>query len=285
VNRSDTSYSKAVVFTLLALGMATLYWLALSLASHGMLPFAMRPFDFSMEGNSIPGMVLGALLATFGPALAAVITATSIDGRIGLRELWKTVSQWRAPRSVYALVFLGPLAVAALIVVVGYLFHILRFAPENVHPLNFLVLFFLMLVTDGPLGEEIGWRGLLLPALLKRVSPLTASIIVGIVWFLWHIPLRLGAGRDLHALGFSINVIATSIITTWIFIKSRQSTFVAILLHATGNFSLFLVIKSFHHSNDLSGLQMIFNAIIVPLAVVAGIALWRAPAFEASSAR
>jgi hypothetical protein len=138
VNTSDTSYFKAVVFTLLALGMATLYWLALSLASHGMLPFAMRPFDFSMEGNSIPGI------------------------------------------------------------------------------------------------------------------------------------------------GFSINVIATSVITTWIFIKSRQSTFVAILLHATGNFCLFLVIKSFHHSNDLSGVQMIFNAIIVPLAVVAGIALWRAPVFEST---
>ena len=53
----------------------------------------------------------------------------------------------------------------------------------------------LILVLGGPLGEEIGWRGFLLPHLQQRRSPLLASLIVGAVWFVWHLPLFTGLGR------------------------------------------------------------------------------------------
>lgn len=279
-----TPFTTATTFTGLALGMALLYWLLASLAAHDSLPFAMRAFDFSMEGNSIPGILLWAILSGFGPALAAILTAACLEGRAGLRDLWQSVARWRAPTWLYALLCLGPLTASALIPVVAFSLHLLQFAPEQVHLLRFTVFFFLMLVFDGPLGEEIGWRGLLLPKLLQRISPIKASLAVGTIWFLWHVPLRLADSRDLHLLGFFINVVATSVIFTWFYIKSGYSTFITILLHTTSNFCLFLVLKSFNHTGDVSALQTIYNVIVVLVAIAAAISLRGATSKEAVNA-
>ncbi len=277
-------FKAAILFTSLALGMALLYGLSVVLAARGSLPFAMRAFNLSMDGNSIPGILLWAILAGFGPAIAAILTAAYLQGREGLRELWRTVVRWRAPSWLYALVFLGPLGVGALITGVAHALHLLQFAPESVHPLRFAIYFLLMLVFDGPLGEEIGWRGLLLPQLLKQISPLSASLVVGVIWFLWHVPLRLADGRDLHLLGFLINMLATSVIFTWFYTKSGFSTFIIILLHTTSNFCLFLILRSFKHSGDISTLQTIYNVIVVALALAAAISLRRATSKESVNA-
>jgi membrane protease YdiL (CAAX protease family) len=109
--------------------------------------------------------------------------------------------------------------------------------------LRLVVLFPLMLIFDGPLGEEIGWRGLLLPQLLKTMSPIGASVV------------------------------ATSFIFTWFYLKSGCSTFVAILLHATTNFALFLVIKSFNISNTTT-LSHIHDALIAIVAAFALVYFW-----------
>ena len=89
-------FKAAILFTSLALGMALLCGLSVALAARGSLPFAMRAFNSSMGGNSIPGILLWAILAGFGPAIAAILTAAYLQGREGLRELWRTVVRWRA---------------------------------------------------------------------------------------------------------------------------------------------------------------------------------------------
>ena len=55
--------------------------------------------------------------------------------------------------------------------------------------------FFFVLVLGGPLGEEPGWRGLLLPTLAERSTFPVAGIVVGIVWAIWHLPLFLIPAR------------------------------------------------------------------------------------------
>jgi uncharacterized protein len=272
--KAVTPATTATVFTGLALGMALLFWLLVSLAAHGAVPFAMRAtFDFNMDGNSIRGVLLWAMLSGFGPALAAILTAACVQGRGGLKELWRTVTRWRAPGWLYALLFLGTLTTSALVAGIAYALHLLQFSPDLVRPVRFAIFFLPMLVFDGPLGEEIGWRGLLLPQLLQLTSPIKASLAVGVIWFLWHIPLYLAAGRDLHLLGFFINVLGISVIFTWFYIRSGFSTFVTILLHATSNFGLFLILKSFTHGDDLSALQAIHSVIIVLIAIAAAISL------------
>src|SRR5574337_857223 len=54
-------------------------------------------------------------------------------------------------------------------------------------PAQFLWLLFYLLTT-GPLGEELGWRGFALPRLLKRFNPFVASLVLGAIWGVWHLP-------------------------------------------------------------------------------------------------
>ena len=71
----------------------------------------------------------------------------------------------------------------------------------------------LLLVFSGPIGEEIGWRGFALPRLLEKYSALSASLILGSVWAIWHLPLILVG--DFTAYGAFMPVIA-AIVFTWV---------------------------------------------------------------------
>lgn len=265
------AYRVAILFTALALGLACLYWLCIVLDQHGLLPFAMGPFDFSMQGNSVPGLVLVGVLRLFGPAVAAVLTLALLQSQAGLRAWGASLARWRQPGWMYLLVFLGPLAVSAAIVAVGYPSGLLVFDPSGVHPAKFFLFFVLMIFLDGPFGEELGWRGVLLPELLRTLSPLKAGLVVGVVWYLWHIPLYLADGKALHPLGYFVNVVALSVIFTWIYLRSGRSVFLCILLHATSNYGLFLLIKFFSFPQGLGTLQVIYDVILVAIASVAAV--------------
>jgi membrane protease YdiL (CAAX protease family) len=90
---------------------------------------------------------------------------------------------------------------------------------------------------DG-LGEELGWRGFALPRLLRRFSPLMASVIMGAVWAVWHVPMALTAGSPMSGIPFHhhlSHMFAVSILFTWIFQNTRGSILLAILFHAANN--------------------------------------------------
>ncbi|MFK4834809.1 CPBP family intramembrane glutamic endopeptidase [Microbacterium sp. ZW T2_14] len=105
-----------------------------------------------------------------------------------------------------------------------------------------LIVFGVTLLFGGPLGEEIGWRGWLLPTLQSRLSPLLSSLIVGLVWGLWHLPLHLrgvydgdmGTGLG----GFAVRIASScllAVIFTWLYNRSRGGLLVVILLHTSVN--------------------------------------------------
>jgi membrane protease YdiL (CAAX protease family) len=266
----DPVLSMAFAYTALVLGFSVLYWLLITLAQRGSLMFAMGPPDFSLEKSSIPGLICALCLRNFGPALAAIITLSFFRGRAGLATLWRSMTSFRLPGSLYALALFAPLAVSALIAALGLYSGRLQYAAEQLQPLRFAAFFVPMLIFDGPLGEEPGWRGVLLPCLLARMGAAAASFIVGIIWFLWHLPLYLADGRDLDPLGYLVNVVALSYVFTWFYIKSGYSTWLTIFLHATTNYALFLIIKSFHYSSaHPPHLQRIYDAVLVIAAITA----------------
>jgi len=90
------------------------------------------------------------------------------------------------------------------------------------------------------LGEEIGWRGFLLPELAKRMSFAKASLLSGIVWAAWHTPLLLfadynaGTNRWYELSCFTVSVVSVSLMLAWLRLKSN-SVWPAALLHATHN--------------------------------------------------
>jgi uncharacterized protein len=86
----------------------------------------------------------------------------------------------------------------------------------------------------GPLGEEFGWRGLALPLLQRRFSPFWASLILGVVWAVWHAPAFAMSGTPQSAWSFGpffVGLIAITVIMTPLFNASRGSLLIAILYH------------------------------------------------------
>ena len=86
----------------------------------------------------------------------------------------------------------------------------------------------------GPIGEEFGWRGLVLPLLQRRFSPFWASIVLGVVWAIWHTPAFLMSGTPQSGWSFGpffVGLIAITVILTPLFNASRGSLLIAILYH------------------------------------------------------
>lgn len=90
------------------------------------------------------------------------------------------------------------------------------------------------LADPGPLGEELGWRGFALPRLLKRRSALSAGVILGIIWGVWHLPAFIIAGTPQNNMSFPIfmiSIVALSVLMTWAFKGTRGSVLAAALIH------------------------------------------------------
>lgn len=135
-----------------------------------------------------------------------------------------------------------------------------------------------MALTDG-LGEELGWRGSALPRLLSRHNALAASLILGVLWVLWHLPLVWTEGYPLYqqpAWLLLADALAKSVIFTWVFLNTRGSVLLAVLLHASTNL---LVVSPTVASADGLALPLLAAAakwlLVVALILVAGRRLTR----------
>ena len=130
-----------------------------------------------------------------------------------------------------------------------------------------LVAFSHTALLGGPLGEEIGWRGFLLPMLLRRNGALAASLILAVVWGLWHLPVDLYAGFLVKGPGAVLaRIIWTlpmTILFTWIFLRARGSLLVAVFLHASVG-----MLSEIGFSNYSSSLIVFFVFMVVAALIV-----------------
>ena len=169
-----------------------------------------------------------------GVSIAAIAAAALIDGRSGVGALVRRVTVWRVGVRWYLIALLGPvclLAVAALVnVLTGA---VITARGPLVDSLELGKLFMVQVVgVIAGAWEELGWRGFALPRLLKRVSPLVASLGVGVLWAAWHIPLFLSGElpwADAAAL------VVLSVLFTAVFVRTKQSVLIAFLMHAAFN--------------------------------------------------
>jgi membrane protease YdiL (CAAX protease family) len=123
------------------------------------------------------------------------------------------------------------------------------------------------------LGEEIGWRGFALPALLKTRSALTASLILGTVWSAWHIPFwLLQDSLDRYGPGYLIinflMIIPMTVYITWFFKHTRGSILLAAVFHLTFNIVNVVVVP-------VTSLIEPYLAFVAVQWVVALLLIWR----------
>ena len=189
------------------------------------------------------GLVL-VILASNVPSAVAIVLTAIVLGRGALRKLLGRLLIWRVNPLWYLVVVLGPVALAGGVVGVNALLG--GPALSLGMPLLGVAIFLAFSIVPGSaLGEEIGWRGYALPRLQAGRSALSASLILGPIWALWHLPLWLtgapGRTPTLYA-AFVVSVIALSVILTWVYNSTGGSLLMVVLLHATFNLPMTLAI-------------------------------------------
>lgn len=185
---------------------------------------------------------LGALSA----GMAGIVLA-AIEGRKGgVRELLGRFLIWRVGIWWWVFALFGTIlpAVAGL-----YLFNLLGGPAvdwNGLKPLYTVIPTIIILTIFAGVGEEFGWRGFALPRLQVRHNALVSSLIVGLIWGTWHIPLfftpgtvqsawRAEAGLIIPILGYTLFCMAWSIQYTWVFNNTRGSVLLAAVVHGAGN--------------------------------------------------
>jgi len=179
------------------------------------------------------------ILAVWGPNLAAVIVTAAVSGGAGVLALLERVIRFRVGLVWYLLALL-------LVPVGGVLIRLASGLPlvlTTMPGLSMAATLGVLMIT-GALGEEVGWRGFALPRLLERFSPIVASLLLGAVWGIWHLPSFFVSGLPQAGLQipvFLVGALSLSVIATWILIHARGSVFLSMLLHFSVNFTLNLL--------------------------------------------
>jgi membrane protease YdiL (CAAX protease family) len=182
------------------------------------------------------GLVI-VILASNVPSAVAIVLTAIILGRGALRKLLGHLLIWRVNPLWYVGVVLGPVALVAGMVGLNTLLG--GPALSLGMPLVSVAIFFAFSIFPGSaLGEEIGWRGYVLPRLQSRMSALSAALLIAPIWGLWHLPLWLDGApghTPLIYVGFVLSVFALSILLTWVYNSTGGSLLLVVLAHATFN--------------------------------------------------
>lgn len=186
----------------------------------GLLALLGAPLEAKWGFLTVPHPLF--VLAVWGPAIAALSTVASFDGRAGLAAYLRRVVRWRDGSFWYAVVILGwPAALVLCRVLSG-----LPALPESFFsgaPAVIANALALLILDAGPM-EEVGWRGYALPLLQQRFSALTASLLLGAVWGLWHLPGFYIAGATQQAylfVAFLLGSIVLSVVMTSLYNATR----------------------------------------------------------------
>jgi len=169
-------------------------------------------------------------LATWAPAIAAVVLVLSYGGRAGLRSFLSRCFLWRV--SIHWVTFV--LFVIPLVFVGGSLTKggpiLAPLSPEGVGQMVSVLFMMLFL---GPI-EELGWRGVAQPLLQRYVAPIWAGLIIGVVWGVWHLPAFYLAGTVQSGWTFTpffIGNIVLAILMTPLFNNASGSLLWPMLFH------------------------------------------------------
>jgi len=175
-------------------------------------------------------------LSVFGPMIAAFLLTWNHSKREGVKLLWKSGWSTKFPKKwLIPTLLLMPLMGLLTFLILKLLNHPIQW--KNGLPPAMIVPIGLLIYLLGALPEEYGWRGYALPRLQTQFSPLAASLILGVIWALWHLPLHFIEGTtqfNIPILEYFAQTVLLSVIYTWLFNGTRR-VFVPILFHAIGN--------------------------------------------------
>lgn len=188
-----------------------------------------------IETTLPPGLQIVGILS---PGIATLLLTLYENGLDGVRGVLGGLAAWRFGRLWWGVTLALPPAFAAVLagaaIALGQ-----DFSPEPMRMLSeagvaFVAVILVTVVLSA--GEEIGWRGHLLPLLQARLSAVSASLVLGVIWAVWHLPVFYGAGIDGWVLAVRlVSIPAGAVMYTWLFNNTGGSVLAVTLLHAGTN--------------------------------------------------
>lgn len=196
-------------------------------------------------------------LGLIGPGLSAIIVSFAKDQTKGLKDLFTPLTFWRVPIIYYIFIYFGVFffycAASWLTVLVQskaqihnwewYYNHIRApfFGLRGIWVLIQMTIIYTFC-------EELGWRGFALPALVEKYNTLNATLLIGIIWTLWHVPLIYLNGAHFTLTTFImylVHIICMSVFYSWLYFRSKKSLLLVGLFHgATDGIGAFFPITA-----------------------------------------
>ena len=252
------SRSNVWVFMLLAFGFSWLIWIPEALIANHIW--------IAPEGvKSILALNLGA----WGPLFAAIVATFIYQGGAGVGDLLKRGFMVRLGQWWWVVLLTFPVLIGGALALSIFLGNP---APEFValaEPVGLPVALVWIFFFGGPLQEEFGWRGYAFENLRNKYDALTAAVLAGWMWGLWHLPLffvpRAEDYYNRPAWGLFLTLLLVGIILAWFYANTRGSIFAAMVGHTMFNWSnwVFPALKSDSAALILFGLYFLAVAYII----------------------
>ena len=197
-------------------------------------------------GDEVPAApaLLLAMLGSWVPSTVGIALTARLRGRQGVHELLRRVVRLRVGARWYVAAFSLPLLMP-LAVCINVLFG--GDVPTLDTSLVGVVALFVVFIFPGSaLGEEIGWRGVALPRLQADRGALHASLVLGLLWGIWHLPLfLLGSETRPWSIfpAFVCAAVAASVVYTWLYNGTGGSLAIVVVYHAAANVPLTVLLE------------------------------------------
>lgn len=226
------------IYFLLTFAISWSLWILSALAAQGRLAFE---FPVTLAG----------LLGAWAPGLVGIGVTLWLEGRRATRLLLSRLGVWRVGLRWYLFALLWPVLLSLLSSAVTVLLG--GASPDFSNPpvkteyplppgavqagfLALLPMIFVIQFFGSSLGEEIGWRGFALPRMQAHRSALLTSLLLGLIWGVWHLPRQWVPGAAFDIAGFAwflVGISLTAVLYTWIFNNTRGSLLPVVLFHTS----------------------------------------------------
>ncbi len=225
----------AIIFFIASFVWTWLFYFAI-------IAFGLNPY----QGTGMVLLILGGCSPTFVGIIMALFTYSKEDRMDYLKRAYQVTRirplMWLFILLIFPVIYGVSIGIDSALG--GGLPQMTNLKAVLASPLTFFPLILLSFLS-GPFSEELGWRGFALDPLLKRYGLIRASVILGVIWAVWHLPLFLMPQTWHGQIGFGLTgfwafmlmTVGLAGMMSWVYIQTERSILSAMLMHLASNFT------------------------------------------------
>jgi len=215
----------------------------------GALPMLLQGLNLTGVSQSTPHLplvLMGMLVTSCSPTLAALFVVLIYPGAGGLRSVFRQLGMWSVPAIWYVIALIGPV----LLLLAAKAVNAARLGTE---PTQWMVLpsfsgpgGLAFIIFGSLFAEEPGWRGFAQPRLQVRYGAFATSVFIGLLWSTWHLwyvvlPGGLSNVSGIDAVATYTRLTSTAVIYAWMYNSTSGNLFIAMIAHFGHNLAASLI--------------------------------------------